>query len=123
MRGRLLWRPNDGLISEKIDAEPMLTHSTQVHALLPDSPVINLLPSGDCVSAEDQWGTARPQGAGCEIGAYELPQERSDYPGAVLMLVMSAILMLIVFALGWLLSLGRIGAGLLRWRVLTRSYR
>ena len=99
--------PMMALLSEKMDAEPMLTHSTQVHALLPDSPVINLLPSGACVSAEDQWGTARPQGAGCEIGAYELPQERSDYPGAVLMLVMSAILMLIVFALGWLLSLGR----------------
>jgi uncharacterized repeat protein (TIGR01451 family) len=43
---------------------------TQTHALLPGSPVID---AGSCIGAlpTDQRGVARPQGAGCDIGAYE----------------------------------------------------
>ncbi|MBN1976210.1 MAG: DUF11 domain-containing protein [Anaerolineae bacterium] len=43
---------------------------TQTHALLPGSPAID---AGTCAGAPaaDQRGVARPQGAGCDIGAYE----------------------------------------------------
>ena len=42
---------------------------TLTHALYADSPAINTA-GGDCVS-QDQRGTARPQGASCDIGAVE----------------------------------------------------
>jgi hypothetical protein len=35
------------------------------------SPAIDAIPTVDCVSPDDQIGTARPQGAGCDIGAIE----------------------------------------------------
>jgi uncharacterized repeat protein (TIGR01451 family) len=43
---------------------------TQTHALLPGSPAID---AGTCIGASlaDQRGVARPQGMGCDIGAYE----------------------------------------------------
>ena len=44
---------------------------TLTHALLPGSPAINAIPSQDCVVTRDQRGAFRPQGAGCDIGAYE----------------------------------------------------
>jgi len=44
---------------------------TLTHALLPGSPAINHIPAGDCVVTRDQRGAFRPQGAGCDIGAYE----------------------------------------------------
>ncbi len=45
---------------------------TQTHALLPGSPAIDA-GSGDCPPpATDQRGLARPQGAACDIGAFEL---------------------------------------------------
>jgi hypothetical protein len=58
---------------------------TFTHALLPGSPAINAIPLTDCTYdddgdpdtpevplAEDQRGVARPQGEGCDIGAYEV---------------------------------------------------
>lgn len=43
--------------------------STKTHALLPGSPAIDK--GGDC-SPTDQRGVPRPQGAACDIGAYEV---------------------------------------------------
>ncbi len=47
----------------------------QTHALLPGSPAIDAIPSGECLVSTDQRGEPRPQGAGCDIGAYELQQD------------------------------------------------
>ncbi|MBI1298795.1 hypothetical protein GC175_27995 [bacterium] len=48
---------------------------TQTHALLPGSPALDAIPMGadGCNDADrsDQRGVTRPQGAGCDIGAYE----------------------------------------------------
>ncbi len=55
--------------------------STETHALLPGSVAIDA--AGDCTDVEgnpvatDQRGVARPQGANCDIGAYE----KSDFQG------------------------------------------
>ena len=52
---------------------------TETHPLLPSSPALDAIPS-NCVDldgvtlATDQRGIARPQGPGCDIGAYELVQ-------------------------------------------------
>jgi hypothetical protein len=54
---------------------------TQTHALLPDSPAIDVIPTGVDGCGEpnslDQRGLARLQGAGCDIGAYEVQDESS----------------------------------------------
>lgn len=44
---------------------------TLTHALLPGSPAIDAVTSGCPPPATDQRGIARPQGATCDIGAYE----------------------------------------------------
>jgi parallel beta-helix repeat protein len=49
--------------------------STQTHALLPGSTAIDRIPLNDCRIKDistDQRGVRRPQGVGCDIGAYEL---------------------------------------------------
>jgi hypothetical protein len=49
--------------------------STQTHALLPGSAAIDRIPPNDCRIKDistDQRGVRRPQGAACDIGAYEL---------------------------------------------------
>jgi len=49
--------------------------STQTHALLPGSVAIDRIPPSDCRIKDistDQRGVRRPQGVGCDIGAYEL---------------------------------------------------
>ncbi|MBA4373853.1 MAG: hypothetical protein C0402_13460 [Thermodesulfovibrio sp.] len=61
-----------------IDADPLLDPSglqdnsgpTMTVALMPESPAINAGSAASCPS-EDQRGFTRPQGAGCDIGAYE----------------------------------------------------
>jgi hypothetical protein len=56
---------------------------TETHDLLPGSPAIDA-GSMDCPPpATDQRGVARPQGAGCDIGAVEFVPE----PGGSVMLV------------------------------------
>jgi phosphodiesterase/alkaline phosphatase D-like protein len=45
--------------------------STETYALLPGSPAINAAEDSVCL-AMDQRGVSRPQGADCDIGAYEL---------------------------------------------------
>ena len=46
---------------------------TETHALKARSPAVNAIPSADpdCTGT-DQRGISRPQGAGCDIGAFEL---------------------------------------------------
>jgi hypothetical protein len=46
---------------------------TETHALKAGSPAVNAIPSADpdCTGS-DQRGISRPQGAGCDIGAFEL---------------------------------------------------
>ena len=51
--------------------------STETHALLEGSPAIDAIAEADCIDLaggpvdEDQRGVDRPQGAGCDIGAFE----------------------------------------------------
>jgi len=45
---------------------------TQTIALLSTSPAVNAIPTANCTQTTDQRGTLRPQGAGCDAGAYEL---------------------------------------------------
>jgi hypothetical protein len=45
--------------------------ATPTHALLPGSPAINAGDDAQC-PATDQRGVSRPQGAHCDIGAFEL---------------------------------------------------
>lgn len=49
--------------------------STWTHALLPGSPAIDAILSGECTNEFDQRGVIRPQEAGCDIGAYEVISE------------------------------------------------
>ncbi len=44
---------------------------TFTHALLESSPAIDAIPIKSCIVAEDQRGVIRPQGSGCDIGAFE----------------------------------------------------
>jgi hypothetical protein len=44
---------------------------TDTRALLPFSPAINHIPTQYCAVRTDQRGVWRPQGAGCDIGAFE----------------------------------------------------
>jgi len=53
--------------------------STKTHALLPGSPLIDILP--DCAGlSDDQRGVLRPQGAGCDPGAYEFDPSNPPPP-------------------------------------------
>ncbi len=45
---------------------------TQTHAPSPDSPVIDAIPTDECIVDTDQRGIFRPSGTGCDIGAFEL---------------------------------------------------
>ena len=51
---------------------------TPTRALLPGSPAID---AGSCASdaADDQRGVARPQGDGCDIGAFEYEGSGTTY--------------------------------------------
>jgi hypothetical protein len=92
--------------AEAVEDQP--NYAPQVHLLMPESPVVNLLSPEDCKLEVDQWGTSRPQGAGCEIGAYELPQQVISSPKAGAMLLLSVSLVFIVVALAWFLGGSRI---------------
>jgi hypothetical protein len=78
----------DGSCNSDYSGDPMLgpladnggpstgaVHAPQTHALLPGSPAIDTIPAAECVVGTDQRGYSRPQGAACDIGAYELQDE------------------------------------------------
>lgn len=44
---------------------------TETRALLPSSPAVDAIPGGSCAVSVDQRGVSRPQGLGCDVGAYE----------------------------------------------------
>ena len=54
--------------------------STQTLALPASSPAVNVIPTtvSGCTGNTDQRGTARPQGTGCDVGAYELISSSGD---------------------------------------------
>lgn len=45
---------------------------TQTMRLSAGSPAIDLVPASSCAATTDQRGVSRPQGAGCDAGAYEV---------------------------------------------------
>ncbi len=51
---------------------------TQTHALGEDSIALDLIPEAMCEVNDDQRGVARPQGDGCDIGAFELEKDQPD---------------------------------------------
>jgi chitodextrinase len=55
---------------------------TQTMALPSGSPAVDAIPASTsgCTGTTDQRGTTRPQGTGCDIGAYELVQSGSGTP-------------------------------------------
>ena len=56
---------------------------TKTHALLPGSPAIDHIPVENCTVITDQRGIARPQGAGCDIGAFEANPGDANGDGVV----------------------------------------
>lgn len=59
---------------------------TETMALLPGSPALDVVPaSGTVCPSSDQRGVSRPQGAACDVGAYEHapPGVASDDPAAL----------------------------------------
>ena len=67
--------PGSGSDIGPIDAllGPLQANSSpDTHALLPGSPAIDAIPVAACQSAIDARGLPRPQGAQCDIGAFEL---------------------------------------------------
>jgi hypothetical protein len=51
--------------------------TTQTMALLAGSPALDAIPVASCVVPADQRGVSRPQGNGCDIGAFELAVDRT----------------------------------------------
>ena len=56
---------------------------TFTRALLPASPAIDHIPLDNCIVTTDQRGIVRPQGTGCDIGAYEVVPGDADGDGVV----------------------------------------
>ena len=54
---------------------------TQTMALPPGSAAIDFVPANACPVTTDQRGVARPQGAACDAGAYELAPPSIGSPG------------------------------------------
>ena len=63
--------------TDQSNTDPRLVHMeenggpTPTHALQATSPAIDAIPADQCVLDTDQRGVTRPQGQGCDIGAYE----------------------------------------------------
>ncbi len=75
---------NHSLSSTSPQLGPLATNGgpTQTMALPMGSPAVDAIPASTagCTGTTDQRGTTRPQGAGCDIGAYELVQSGSGTP-------------------------------------------
>ena len=90
------------------EGESLTGRRTQVHALLPGSPAIDAIPENECAVDTDQYGLARPQGKGCDIGAYELQQDSAGIGKYVIYIVLFMGILIIVVAFSFLfLSLKR----------------
>jgi hypothetical protein len=69
---------------DRVNADPLLGPladnggPTWTHALMDNSPAIDAAGSATC-PATDQRGVARPQGQGCDIGAYEAERTTVQY--------------------------------------------
>jgi hypothetical protein len=63
--------------SSQINTDPQLQDlasnggPTQTMAITTGSPALDVIPSGLCATSTDQRGVSRPQGSGCDVGAYE----------------------------------------------------
>lgn len=55
---------------------------TETHALVSGSPAVDAIPSAVCGVSTDQRGVIRPQGADCDIGAFELEEVQNQPPTA-----------------------------------------
>jgi hypothetical protein len=72
----------DGVNGNIVGVDPLLDPDglqdnggpTMTIALLAGSPAIDAISVEDCVVDTDQRGLERPQGAGCDIGAFEVEQ-------------------------------------------------
>ncbi len=64
----------------QLDALASNGGSTQTMALPASSPAVDVIPPtvSGCPGSTDQRGMSRPQGSGCDIGAYELIQNGGD---------------------------------------------
>jgi chitodextrinase len=64
----------------ELDALASNGGSTQTLAIPAASPAVNAIPTSvsGCTGTTDQRGTARPQGTGCDIGAYEVITSSGD---------------------------------------------
>lgn len=75
---------NHSLSSTSPNLGPLATNggSTQTMALPVGSPAVDAIPASTsgCTGTIDQRGITRPQGPGCDIGAYELVQSGSGTP-------------------------------------------
>ena len=75
---------NHSLSSTNPQLGPLANNSgpTQTMALPAGSPAVDAIPASTsgCTGSTDQRGTTRPQGTGCDIGAYELVQTGSGTP-------------------------------------------
>jgi hypothetical protein len=73
----------DGADGSRIGVDPLLAPLTDygdglpTHALLPGSPAIDAGNNATCL-ATDERGTPRPQGAACDIGAFEMNGTPAD---------------------------------------------
>jgi uncharacterized repeat protein (TIGR01451 family) len=68
--GCSFWSGVTDLVDVNANIGPLVGHPGY-HPLSSDSPAIDVIPPGDCTMAADQRGVPRPQGPGCDIGAYE----------------------------------------------------
>ena len=75
---------------------------TQTHALEQDSPAIDAILANDCMVDTDQRGKSRPDGAGCDMGAYENQLGENEFN--------------IYWVYGGLLGLLSIGGLVITWR-------
>jgi hypothetical protein len=80
------------------EGESVTGHRTQVHALLPGSPAIDAIPESECAVETDQRGMARPQGNGCDIGAFEVQQDNTGISNYVKYIVLFMGILIIVIA-------------------------
>jgi len=75
----------DGSCAAEFSGDPELSPladnggTTLTHALLPESPAIDVIPLSECILDTDQRGTQRPvspdtTNTACDIGAFELQE-------------------------------------------------